>query len=65
MVRKMKKIGRMEEAIKEEIKGFHHVLIARRLYILKSIVSTDLECNVEFANSLAILTRCARIRVNY
>ena len=65
MVRKMKKIGRMEEAIKEKIKGFHHVLIARRLTILKSIISTDLECNVEFVNSLAILTRCARIRVNY
>ena len=65
MVRKMKKIGRMEEAIKEEIKGFHHVLIARRQTILRSIVGTDLECSVEFANSLAILTRCARIRVNY
>ena len=50
---------------KEKIKGFHHVLIARRLYILKSIVSIDLECNVEFANSLAIFTRCVRIRVNY
>ena len=64
MVRKMKKIGRMEEAIKEEIKGFHHILITIRQTILRSIVGTDLECSVEFANSLAILTS-ARRRVNY
>ena len=32
---------------------------------LENIVGTDLECSVEFANGLAILTRCARIRVNY
>ena len=65
MVRKMKKIGRMEEAIKEELKGSHDVLIARRQTILRSIVGINLECSVEFANGLAILTRCARIRVNY